>query len=222
MLTMLYASLEARFWVCPLPNLRRAEIKAKQLEAALEVGLPIPSTLITNNPESVRVFRDRISPDELLVKPIQGMPIVDAEHRFPLATVVPRDHLLDSVSLAPSIYQRLVRKVADVRCVVIGSQVFAAQVRSEHIDWRRADEQWIEFSMPHEFAGRLVALTEHFGIHFASVDACITEANELVFLELNPNGQWLWLELEVGFPLARTLAELLVESLAPESVSRLA
>ncbi len=50
---------------------------------------------------------------------------------------------------------------------------------------------------------------ESFGINFASLDMIITPEGEFVFLELNPNGQWLWLEMELGFPLVASLADLL-------------
>jgi hypothetical protein len=40
----------------------------------------------------------------------------------------------------------------------------------------------------------------------------VTPEDEYVFLELNPNGQWLWLELELGLPLVATMADLLTSN----------
>jgi hypothetical protein len=37
----------------------------------------------------------------------------------------------------------------------------------------------------------------------------LTPDGEFVFLELNPNGQWLWLEEELGLPLVASMADLL-------------
>jgi len=48
-----------------------------------------------------------------------------------------------------------------------------------------------------------------FGINFASLDMILTPEGEFVFLELNPNGQWYWLEVELGLPLVQSLADLL-------------
>ena len=40
----------------------------------------------------------------------------------------------------------------------------------------------------------------------------MTPDGEFVFLELNPNGQWLWLEYELGMPLVATMADLLTKN----------
>jgi hypothetical protein len=48
-----------------------------------------------------------------------------------------------------------------------------------------------------------------FGLNFASLDMIVTPDGEFVFLELNPNGQWLWLEYELGLPLVASMADLL-------------
>jgi hypothetical protein len=50
---------------------------------------------------------------------------------------------------------------------------------------------------------------DSFGINFASPDMILTPEGEFVFLELNPNGQWLWLEAELGLPLISSMADLL-------------
>ena len=51
---------------------------------------------------------------------------------------------------------------------------------------------------------------ERFGLNFASLDMIVTPDGEFVFLELNPNGQWLWLEYELGLPLVAGMADLLM------------
>jgi D-alanine-D-alanine ligase-like ATP-grasp enzyme len=52
-------------------------------------------------------------------------------------------------------------------------------------------------------------LMRSFGINFASIDMIVTPEGEFVFLDLNPNGQWLWLEEELGLPLVASMADLL-------------
>jgi hypothetical protein len=52
-------------------------------------------------------------------------------------------------------------------------------------------------------------LVDSFGTNFASMDLIVTPEGEFVFLDLNPNGQWLWLETELGLPLVSSMADLL-------------
>jgi hypothetical protein len=54
-----------------------------------------------------------------------------------------------------------------------------------------------------------------FGINFASIDLIVTPSGEFVFLDLNPNGQWLWLEVELGLPLVAAMADLLTKEYTP-------
>jgi hypothetical protein len=54
---------------------------------------------------------------------------------------------------------------------------------------------------------------DSFGLNFASLDMIVTPDGEFVFLELNPNGQWLWLEYELGLPLVASMADLLTSNL---------
>jgi hypothetical protein len=55
-------------------------------------------------------------------------------------------------------------------------------------------------------------LMDSFGLNFASLDMIVTPEGDFVFLELNPNGQWLWLELELGLPLVASMADLLTSN----------
>ena|SRR5579864_1464458 len=76
-------------------------------------------------------------------------------------------------------------------------------------DWRAADCQLEPFSLPEQVEASLLRLMDNFDINFASLDMILSPEGEFVFLELNPNGQWLWLEMDLGFPLVATMADLL-------------
>ena len=65
----------------------------------------------------------------------------------------------------------------------------------------QANAQLEPFSLPEQVEASLLRLMDRFGINFASLDMILTPEGEFVFLELNPNGAWLWLEFELGLPL---------------------
>ncbi|TMD68894.1 MAG: hypothetical protein E6I91_03500 [Chloroflexi bacterium] len=78
----------------------------------------------------------------------------------------------------------------------------------------RGECQHEPFTLPASIEASIHHLMDSFGINFASLDMILTPEGEFVFLELNPNGQWLWLEFELGYPLVASLADLLTTNLS--------
>jgi len=71
------------------------------------------------------------------------------------------------------------------------------------------------FDLPERVRAGLHRLVRSFGLNFASIDMVVTPEGEFVFLDLNPNGQWLWLEEELGLPLVAGMADLLTSEYSP-------
>jgi glutathione synthase/RimK-type ligase-like ATP-grasp enzyme len=213
-LRTLYQSLET-LWVCDPRKLQRAEIKALQLVEASRAGLKTPHTLISNRPAKAAAFIDQLGETECAIKPLHPSGVTNQEgYRLPLTTTLPKGHPLDSVALAPNIFQPYISKAAELRCVIIGDKIFSAKINSQvdastSKDWRAGDSQLEPFVLPTQIGASVLRLMKSFGINFASLDMILTPEGEYVFLELNPNGQWLWLELELGLPLVASMADLL-------------
>jgi len=105
----------------------------------------------------------------------------------------------------------------DVRVTVIGDSVFAAGIESTYLDGARIDFRRAEiFDLPHQYLELpnkvkmgCLDLVRQLGLRFGAIDLLLTSEGEYVFLEINPNGQWLWIEWVIGVPLTRTLCDLL-------------
>jgi hypothetical protein len=65
------------------------------------------------------------------------------------------------------------------------------------------------YDLPQDVRGALLEMVSGLGLRFCSADLVLTPDGRHVFLDLNPNGQWLWLELEAGLPLSAAMAGLL-------------
>jgi glutathione synthase/RimK-type ligase-like ATP-grasp enzyme len=207
-------------WVGHPSKLRRAEVKALQLAEASKAGLKTPNTLISNDPARAAAFVDALGDTECAIKPLFALGVSDERgYRLPLTTTLPAGHALESVALAPNIFQPYVDKAFELRCVVIGEKIFCAKINSQANELSRKDwrGEWrgqggLEheiFSLPEHVEVSIHRLMDSFGINFASIDMIVTPAGECVFLELNPNGQWLWLEDQLGLPLVASMADLL-------------
>jgi glutathione synthase/RimK-type ligase-like ATP-grasp enzyme len=209
-----YAGLDT-LWVSHPSKLRRAEVKALQIAEASRAGLRTPHTLISNDVAQATAFVDALGDAECAIKPLMAIGVTDEQgYRLPLTTTLPAGHSLESVALAPTILQPYVAKAFELRCVVIGEQIFCARMDSQadensRLDWRGGDPPHEIFTLPHYVEESLRRLMDAFGLNFASLDMIVTPDGEFVFLELNPNGQWLWLELELGLPLVAAMADLL-------------
>src|SRR6266850_1486894 len=144
---------------------------------------------------------------------------------LPFTTTLPRGHALDSVALAPTIFQPYIEKAYELRCVVMGDKIFAAKLNSQEqestrTDWRAGkpdggDVGHEVFDLPEPVQAALHRIIRGFEINFASIDLIVTPEGEFVFLDLNPNGQWLWLEDKLGLPLVASMADLLTTEYSP-------
>jgi glutathione synthase/RimK-type ligase-like ATP-grasp enzyme len=224
-LTALFASLPT-LWVGQPFKLRRAEVKSLQLAHAARAGLATPATLISNDPQRVAAFVEGLGDTDCAVKPSIATRVDgDEGSRLPLTTILPRGHDLDSVALAPSIFQPYIEKAFELRCVVMGEKIFTAKLDSQahestRKDWRggaveEEDVDYEVFDLPEHVQAGLHRLMRSFEINFASIDMIVTPEGEFVFLDLNPNGQWLWLEEELGLPLVAGMADLLTTDYSP-------
>jgi glutathione synthase/RimK-type ligase-like ATP-grasp enzyme len=203
----LYQSLDA-FWVNDPRKDAAASHKPWQLTVAQRSGLSIPPTLMTNDPEEARDFWARHG-NNVIYKIFRALPEAWRETR----RLKPEDAALaDRVRVTPIIFQPFVEAVADIRATVIGNEVFAAAAdarKGEYpTDFRfNANLQWEKHRLPAEIEDQLRSLMRHMGLEYGAIDLRLTPEGEYVFLEINPAGQFLWVELATRQKIAAALAE---------------
>jgi glutathione synthase/RimK-type ligase-like ATP-grasp enzyme len=208
----MYRALEGRWLVSP-DALTIAEDKVVQLQRASRLGLATPRTCVSNDPAEVRAFFADVG-GSIAVKPdhVQGI-FHEGVFRFPLTARWDGQAEDAAIAASPTIYQEYVEKKLEIRAVVIGARVFAAEVPAVDADLIdvRGREELLSVYRPHDLpepvARKLVQLTSGFGSRFCSADLLVTPDDEYVFLELNPNGQWLWLDLVAGLKLTDALVD---------------
>lgn len=212
----LYALPNCRYVNHPLRN-HTAEHKPMQLAAAERFGFTVPRTLISNDLGDVRAFI--ADHDQVIYKALRWTPSrrADGVGLTTWTEPVTADEVDESVSVVPHLFQALVDKVADLRVVVVGDKVFPVRIDSGLLDWR-ADYDALTYqvaTLPDGMDKALVAYLEHFGPASGSFDLAVDRDGRLHWLELNPNGQWGWLEDETGLPITAAFADLLEQGTAP-------
>lgn len=208
---VLYAMPGCRYVNHPLRN-AQAEYKPLQLAAAQRLGLTVPPTLVTNDIGQAREFI--ATHREVVYKVLRWTPYRQGETGLTTWTEpVTAGELDESVTVVPHLFQSRVDKVADLRVVVVGTRVFAVRIDSDLLDWRQ-DYSALSYSvvdLPDRLAKTLIAYLEHFHLASGSFDLAVDRAGDVHWLELNPNGQWGWLEDETELQLTAAFADLLEE-----------
>ncbi|MFE3448153.1 ATP-grasp ribosomal peptide maturase [Nonomuraea sp. NPDC059194] len=173
-----------------------ADYKPAQLQAATQLGLTIPLTLITNDLEQAQKFAAEHGP--IVYKSFRGAPSTPDGHvAIWTQRIAPQD-LDDSVSVTAHLFQQEVPKVADARVTVIGQRVFASRITTPDgaLDWRSGGWEKLAhepINVPEPIRRALHAYLDHFGLVFGAFDFALNADEQWTFIECNPNGQWAWL-----------------------------
>jgi glutathione synthase/RimK-type ligase-like ATP-grasp enzyme len=187
-----------------------AQRKAYQLKIAQEVGLRIPATLITNDPAEARRFVDGRGYREIVYKSFSS---TEEEWRETRLLREDEFYLLDHVRHAPVIFQHYVDARYDLRITAVGEHMFPAAIHSQEtaykvdsrIDIGSAKVERVE--IPDEVEERLRELKRRLGLVYGAIDMRLTPTGDYVFLEINPAGQFMYIEAATGLPIAAAMAE---------------
>jgi glutathione synthase/RimK-type ligase-like ATP-grasp enzyme len=207
-------------WVNRPERNQLAAYKPEQLRRARSLGFAIPDTIVTNDGQAAADFL--LGYEEAIAKPLyRGRIGEGSSERLYFTTLLDAKARGEAARLGPEpyLFQELIPKRYDVRVTVIGEEAFAARIESQHnaeaeVDWRRGRTGALPHSieeLPHELAEQCIKITRDYGLKFSAIDLARVVDGSYVFFELNPNGQWAWLEQLTGLPLRSRLADLLTQ-----------
>jgi hypothetical protein len=227
LLDSLWDALPCRWVPATYPVLRRAARKPLQLQLASALGLELPPTLITNDPEEFLEFYAKHEGNIVSKLPSPAMTHTLKHLKLARYTqqVTRRDLVhADSIRYAPVTFQAYVPKRVELRITVVGEQVFAAEIHSQkaqrtRIDWRRYDNQHTPHyphTLPDKVRRSCVELVRQLGLCYGAIDMVLTPDGRYVFLEINPDGQFLWIEQLTGMPISDAICDLLASGRGPE------
>ncbi len=212
------ASLDV-FVLGPKHVLDHADLKPRQLSLAAACGLAVPATLVTTDAAALRGFTRRH--DDLVTKVLTSFQVrQQGEGKVVMTRRLTPDDLdgLDDLSSCPATFQeRLVRR-REWRVTVVGDRVFAAAVGAEHfatddVDWRREGRSiyrhWRPATLPGAVSAGLLRLMARLGLHYGAADFIETPDGRMVFLEVNPAGEYLWLDPVFDGAISEAIAGLL-------------
>lgn len=186
--------------------------KPFQLAVAQSCSMRTPRTLISNDPLAALEFYEANQREghRVIFKPIQS----SRDQGY--TTILEPEMLqtLDTLRFGPLQFQQFCPG-RDLRVTVVGDRIFPVEVTSQgeysEVDWRSDRGAGIEkYTLATADAERIRRYMRQLGLEYGALDFKLLENGELVFLEVNPGGQFLFVEIDGGVDLSGAIAELLV------------
>jgi len=193
-----------------------ANAKPAQLALARRLGLAIPPTLVSNDSDEVRAFI-AAAPGPVIYKCFsQGLDLPPDQAQYTGVVGASEQARLDLIRATPGVFQHYVEKAFELRVTIVGERVFAGRINSQAsessaIDWRRRpfDMDKKPYDLPDDVAAKLRAFMRAFGLVYGAFDLIVTPEGRYVFLEINPAGQYMWVETTTHMPITAALADAL-------------
>jgi len=213
----IYKILKNSYWISPVHAIREAENKIYQLELAKSIGLEIPNSIITNSFSDTLNFYDA-NIGKCIVKPIKIGLIEDKYNPKVVFTsyLNKRPDSKTQVETSPNFFQSHIKKKYDVRVIIVGEKVFATLIHSQEnqdtkVDWRKGENilKHTKFELPKNIIEKCILLLKSLNLRFGAIDFILDTNNNLIFLEINPNGQWAWIEKQTGYQISNEIVNLL-------------
>ena len=130
-----------------------------------------------------------------------------------------RMDLLHAVRWAPTNFQARSEKRSDVRGTIVGQRLFACRIHSQSRSDTETDFRMMNLSgavrhetvtLPEPLEAMVRSLMARLGLAFGCLDLVEAKDGSYCFLEVNPAGQWLWIEQLTGAPISRAVADELI------------
>ncbi|KFF13603.1 hypothetical protein IW15_07410 [Chryseobacterium soli] len=183
---------------------RRLDSKEEQLKIADKIGLKIPETCLTNNPEDARQFI--IKHKNVVAKMQTGFAIYeDGVESVVFTNVIGEDKLeeLDSLLYCPMQFQKKIEKKKELRITVVGQDVYAFEIDSQQfedakVDWRKDGvnliDKWVRTELPADVETKILELLNVYNVDYGAIDMIVSPEDDYYFIEINAAGEFFWLD----------------------------
>lgn len=197
-------------WLTALESMLAAEDRLLQLQQAARAGARVPCWVVTSDADRAVATVG----EPFVLKPLTtGFYLTDDGPRAVYAELFdhPRLKHLD-LGAAPFVAQERIEASEHLRVVTVGDKAWACRISAESrpLDWReqdRAHREWEPANDP-DACRQALAVADRLKVGYSSQD-WVRDDRGLVFLDLNPGGQWLFLPAEVADDITAHIAAFL-------------
>lgn len=204
-------------WLNAPDAMDRAEQKISQLDMARRVGFVVPDTVVSNHWDDIH----RLPKGATILKTFRGEAYderLGTMNQVP--TTVFTNNKKDPLSAGlpfPAIWQPALPKKREWRITVVGGTSFDAAIyttKNAKDDWRlhqfTPDVEFRHEPFPALEKEKCFRLLKAYGLRYGAFDFIEKPDGTIVFLEVNTNGQYRWLEELLGLPISEAIATELI------------
>lgn len=187
------------------------------LEIARKSGLKIPETIVTRCKSELYDFA--IKHKELITKSIDINCNIEIKDDFFMqytSAVNIKDIESFPDVFALTLFQQLIKKSFELRIFYLNGKMYSSAIMSQmssktKIDYRNYDDtipnRVVPFNLPVEIEKKIINMMNMLKLETGSIDIMVTDNGEYVFLEVNPNGQFLGISVKCNYYLDREIAK---------------
>lgn len=207
-----------------------AENKFTQQRYARKCGLQVPETLITNDPEEARAFY-HAHQGQVIAKMLTSLSTsMDGKAPIVYTNALREEDLedLDSLCYCPMVFQPNIPKAYELRLIYVGGKTYTGKIGVANTtsdgkdDWRKSAVQptsvWEHYEVPEYLNKQIHQLMTELRLSYGAFDFICDPEGTYHFLEVNPSGEWGMLERDLNLPIAKAIADTLVQKVEQEAL----
>jgi glutathione synthase/RimK-type ligase-like ATP-grasp enzyme len=192
------------------------ESKVVQMQAAIKLGFDVPELLVSNQSAELLSF---IEKKEAVVKQLSGICVFEEDGisaKSLYTHLISEDDFqyFSDLENSPAFFSRFVDKKYDLRVTVVGEKFFPVRIYSQEfseskVDFRKMEGEWAMEScdMPAHICQKIKNIMIHFKITFGAFDFAVDQQDKYWFLEVNTEGNWLWMEKSLNLEISHEISE---------------
>ncbi len=211
-----FSLLADKRWMNPPFNRDYVANRLIQAKHAAAAGLKVPAFIVTQCPEQASRFVTA-NGGRAITKHISQGGVKQGGAKMIFTSLVDAQMFAqaDDLRHCPTLLQQYIDKEVELRITIVGDKVFAAAIDSqssagEQVDWRKANPDTVShycLTLPSEVEHKLLQLMSDLGLVFGAIDMILGQDGEFYFIEVNPEGQWGWLEYYSGLGIYQAIAQ---------------
>ena len=191
----------------------QAENKLYQLKLAKQNGLLLPITYVGNE-----IPKDINDTPNYIVKALDTALFYDnSQELFTYSSILTGKELVESnIKDAPIILQECLNEKVDIRVTYIDGEVFPVSITKNGKgivgDWRKTKKEELVYKatdLPIKIVKNINKLMKTLKLNFGGIDFALVD-NKYYFIEVNPTGEWAWLENVSGCAISKKIVNSLV------------
>jgi hypothetical protein len=194
--------------------------KFNHLKAFKDSGIKIPKSLITNNAQKAIAFAKKLG-SPIALKQVFSDVIIENDEKtlkYQLTQKILQEDLykIDPIGPSPMCFQEYVEKKFEYRVTIVGDEIYACRIHSQDAKKEGTKHDWRDYDLantPHyactlntDIERKLLTLAKNCRMNYVAIDLIETPSGEFYGLDINPLGQFQWIEDLTGLPISKAIA----------------